>query len=68
MKRDIYTLLQDWKTNNHRRPLLIRGARQVGKTYVVKEFGQNEFDSFITLNFEKIRNIKRFLYRLTLKR
>jgi len=53
MKRDIYALLQEWKNDNNRRPLLLRGARQVGKTYIVNKFGQKEFDSFITLNFEK---------------
>ena len=53
MKRDIYALLQEWKIDNNRRPLLLRGARQVGKTHVVNEFGHKEFDSFITLNFEK---------------
>jgi len=53
MKRDIYKLLKEWKIDDHRRPLLLRGARQVGKTYIINEFGHNEFKTFITLNFEK---------------
>ena len=53
MKRDMYSLLCQWKTTPHRRPLLVRGARQVGKTYLVNEFGVREFDSVITLDFEK---------------
>lgn len=53
MNRDIYRILQDWKHTQNRRPLLIRGARQVGKTYIINEFGKNEFSDFITLNFEK---------------
>lgn len=53
MKRKITKDLQDWKDNLNRRPLIIRGARQVGKTYIVNEFAQDEFKNFITLNFER---------------
>ena len=53
MKRDIYKLLIKWKNDEYRRPLLIRGARQVGKTYVINQFGHDEFETFIDLNFEK---------------
>ncbi len=53
MNRDIYKILIDWKITEGRRPLLIRGARQTGKTYVVNEFGNREFGSFIYLNFER---------------
>ena len=53
MKRDLYEVLCQWKRDANRRPLLVRGARQVGKTYLVDEFGRREFSSLITLNFEK---------------
>ncbi len=53
MKRTLYKSLLKWKTSKNRRPLLIRGARQVGKTFIVNEFGQNEFKSLISLNFER---------------
>ncbi len=53
MKRNFYKTLTDWKDFPDRRPLLIRGARQTGKTYIVNEFGTNEFDHFICLNFER---------------
>jgi len=53
MKRDLYEVLCQWKKDKNRRPLLVRGARQVGKTFLVNEFGRREFDSLITLNFEK---------------
>ena len=53
MKRDLYEILCQWKKDKNRRPLLVRGARQVGKTFLVNEFGRREFDSLITLNFEK---------------
>lgn len=41
-----------WKDSRVRYPLLVRGARQVGKTYLVDQFGKSEFDSFISVNFE----------------
>jgi len=53
MKRDLFEILCQWKNDNNRRPLLIRGARQVGKTFLVNDFGRREFDSLITLNFER---------------
>jgi predicted AAA+ superfamily ATPase len=53
MQRDLYEILCQWKRDANRRPLLVRGARQVGKTYLVNEFGRREFTSLITLNFEK---------------
>ena len=53
MKRDFYKTLVDWKDYENRRPLLIRGARQTGKTYIVNEFGKEEFEHLIYLNFER---------------
>ena len=58
MKRDIYKTLCDWKKASNHKPLLIRGARQIGKTYVINEFGQKEFNSIITLNFERNQEFK----------
>lgn len=51
MKRLIDYYLLKWKTSPLRQPLLLRGARQVGKTYAVRELGKT-FDSFVELNFE----------------
>lgn len=53
MKRDIYKSLIDWKKDKNRRPLLVRGARQTGKTFIINQFGDKEFDVKITLNFER---------------
>lgn len=53
MKRTIYKTLLEWKNKATRHPLLVRGARQVGKTFIVNELGKNEFKSFVTLNFER---------------
>lgn len=42
MKRDLYQQLQHWEASKHRKPLVLRGARQVGKTHLLKQFGQQE--------------------------
>lgn len=52
MKRNIYKILKTWKDHPLRMPLILRGARQVGKTYAVEFFGKEEFDSVVTINFE----------------
>ena len=52
MKRKIYDSLKAWKTNDSGRvALLIDGARRVGKSYIAKEFGKNEYKSYIIIDF-----------------
>lgn len=58
LKRKAYDELLLWKANHTRKCLMIKGARQVGKTYLVREFGKNEYDSFIEINFIKNPNLK----------
>jgi len=53
MKRDIDESLITWKTEAHRYPLLVRGARQVGKSYSIINFGENEFNNLVEVNFEQ---------------
>jgi predicted AAA+ superfamily ATPase len=53
MKRDIDKILNQWKYESNRMPLMIRGARQVGKSYTITEFGKREFENFVTINFEQ---------------
>jgi uncharacterized protein len=53
MKRYIYQSLKEWKDSNKRRPVLLRGARQTGKTYIVEQFGKEEFENTIYINFER---------------
>lgn len=43
----------EWKSSKWRKPLLIRGARQVGKTYILRQFGHNEYDNVAYFNFEE---------------
>jgi predicted AAA+ superfamily ATPase len=52
MRRDIYKKLLEWKQSRRRKPLVLRGARQVGKTYILKEFAKNEYDNYVYLDFE----------------
>ena len=53
MKRDIYSQLLIWKNSPRRKPLILRGARQTGKTYILQEFGKKEFDNVLYFNFEE---------------
>lgn len=50
MKRTIWKKLIDWKNEKDRKPLIIRGARQVGKTWLMQEFGKLEYEDVIYLN------------------
>lgn len=50
MKRKIYNDLLNWKENSIDIPLMIIGARQIGKTYIIKEFCKNEFENYIYIN------------------
>ena len=59
MKRFILEELEEWKVSEYRKPLILRGARQVGKTWVMKEFGKS-FKSVIYLNFEEKKTYKDF--------
>jgi predicted AAA+ superfamily ATPase len=52
MKRKIYNELVNWKDQSGRMPLIVNGARQVGKSYILQEFGQQEFDNYIMVNLE----------------
>ncbi len=57
IKRNIDFELNKWKSESKHKPLLIRGARQVGKTNTVREFGK-KFENFIELNFESSPRLK----------
>ena len=58
MKRSAFSQLVKWKDNPERKPLIIRGARQVGKTWLMKEFGQSCYDSFVYFNFDEEDELK----------
>lgn len=50
MKRKLYNSLIEWKNSRFRKPLVLEGARQVGKTWLVKEFGKNEYENMVYVN------------------
>lgn len=52
MKRYITEKLMEWKNSKERKPLILKGARQVGKTYILKEFGENNYDNVAYFNFD----------------
>jgi len=53
MKRFIDQKLKDWQLRQRRKPLIIRGARQVGKTHAVEKFGKDNFKSLLVVNLER---------------
>ena len=58
MKRLAYNKLIEWKNKVDRKPLIINGARQVGKTWILKEFGANEYSSVAYINCDEIDAMK----------
>ncbi len=58
MKRSLYTKLLSWKKDPKRKPLLLQGARQVGKTYLVKQFAQQAYTELVYLNFEQTPDLE----------
>lgn len=61
MKRKAMKTLIEWKNKKNRKPLLLYGARQVGKTYLVKQFGNREFNNMIYVNFETNEIVKKMI-------
>jgi uncharacterized protein len=59
-KRDILELLNNWKNKKNRKPLVLRGARQVGKTSAVSIFAGENFSEFVNINLEKSENYELF--------
>ena len=76
MERKIMKKLQEWKDNKNRKPLILRGARQVGKTYILQQFGKENYKNIAYFNFdhdtdlyqlfENTKNPERILEQLAL--
>lgn len=58
MKREIIQVFLEWKVRQNRKPLVIRGARQVGKTYAISEFAQEQFPHFLKINLEESPDLR----------
>ena len=63
MKRDAHDRLVAWKRSSGRKPLLMRGARQTGKTYLLQAFGRQEYAATHYFNFEKTPDLAGFFER-----
>ena len=59
MDRLAYKKLIEWKNSNNRKPLIVNGARQVGKTWLLKEFGSREYENVAYINCDEDEAIKR---------
>jgi len=78
LKRKIDEYLVEWKNNPNRLPLIIKGARQIGKTNAIRHFGENNYKVFIEINFalnpefktifEKSFNVDEIMKEITLRR
>ena len=53
MKRNIYQQLIAWKRSDRRKPLILKGARQVGKTYLLEKFAQREYEDYLYIDFDE---------------
>lgn len=58
MEREVLKQLLEWKENKRRKPLVVEGARQVGKTWAVKEFGNRCYDHLAYINFEEAKHLQ----------
>ena len=63
MERKIETKLKQWMKSKNRQPLIIHGARQVGKTYSIVAFGREHFSNMLHLNFESNNELARVFDR-----
>lgn len=58
LRRKVYESLLQWKRSKEKECLLIKGARQIGKTFIVRQFGQKEYEHFVEINFLKNPNLR----------
>ena len=58
MQRYIKEELIKWKNRENRKPLILKGARQVGKTYILKEFGREQYENIAYFNFDHDETLK----------
>ena len=54
MERQLTSKLITWKESKTRKPLILEGARQVGKTYLLQQFGQAQYRNVVYVNFDRI--------------
>ncbi len=59
MKRSVEKNLLQWKENPERKPLIVSGARQVGKTFIIEKFGKEHFEEVLSINFEEMKEVRK---------
>ena len=57
LRRKFYDWLMQWKNTRHQECLLVKGARQIGKTFIIEKFGKEQYESFIEFNFKSARTL-----------
>ncbi len=60
MKRFVFDKLEQWKNSPYRKPLILKGVRQVGKTWILKEFGKEFYENIVYFNFDENEEYKEF--------
>ena len=63
IRRDIIDYLKRWKESGNRKPILLRGARQIGKTWIMREFGREYFEYVAEFNFDKTQELANIFER-----
>lgn len=63
IKRDIYSKLDGWKNSPSRHPILVRGARQVGKSHAISTWGNKNFENFLEINLEEQSSLRSIFQR-----
>ena len=58
MDRDAFQQLKEWKDSKKRKPLILQGARQVGKTWLMQEFGKREYEKVVYVTFDRNKRLK----------
>lgn len=61
LKRKMYKELLEWKNSKNKKPLVIKGLRQIGKTYIVKKFAKENYKNVIYLDFRKNQELRSIL-------
>lgn len=60
MERSVISDLLQWKQSTHRKPLILKGVRQVGKTWILNEFGKRHYDNIAYFNFDEREELAEF--------
>ena len=61
MKRKITERLIEWKNRPNHKPLILQGARQVGKSYILEEFGRNHYKNYVSVSLDLVTDLQNFL-------